>query len=178
MKTFKYTKAKHGSRPMIGIIGGHLNNTNHDALTLAEKVGEHLAKLGFAIVCGGEDGIMEAVCKGAKKHDGVTVAITKSNDKNFRNEYIDYVIPTSLDLAFMNVLVWSSDVIIAFDGRYGTMCELGLILDIGKPLVMLGKHELVRTDKIKTDNFVHYPEYSDESAKEAVRFVVSYFKEI
>jgi uncharacterized protein (TIGR00725 family) len=177
MKAFNYTKAKHDSRPMIGIIGGHLNNTNPYALILAEKVGEHLSELGLAIVCGGEDGCMEAVCRGAKKHKGVTIAITKSNDKQFCNEHVDYVIPTSLDLAFMNVLVWSSDVVIAFDGRYGTMCETGLVLDIGKPLVMLGKHELVRTDKIQSDNFAHYPEYSVESAEKAVQFVISYFKE-
>jgi hypothetical protein len=52
---------------------------------------------------------MENVCKGAKKYGGVTIAITKSNKKGFVNKFIDYEIPTSLDLAFMNVLAWSSD---------------------------------------------------------------------
>src|SRR3989344_7282759 len=137
------------NKPIIGIIGGHLNNTNNLALRLAEITGEELAKRGFAIACGGEDGIMEAVCKGAKKYDGTTIAITKSNKKEDANKYMDYVIPTSLDLAFMNVLAWSSDAIIAFDGRYGTMCEVGLTLDIGKPLVLLGKHELINSNNIK-----------------------------
>ncbi|PJA94663.1 hypothetical protein CO131_00045 [Candidatus Kaiserbacteria bacterium CG_4_9_14_3_um_filter_50_16] len=104
-------------KPIVGIIGGHSHNTNQQALSLAEKTGEQLAKLGITIACGGEDGIMEAICKGAKHCNGTTIAITKSNKKGDANRYVDYVIPTSLDLAFMNVLAWSSDAVIAFDGR-------------------------------------------------------------
>jgi len=159
-------------KPMIGIIGGHSSNTNLQALSLAEKTGEQLAKLGITVVCGGEDGIMEAVCKGAKRHNGVTIAVTKSNKKEDANRYIDYVIPTSLDLAFMNVLAWSSDAVIAFDGRFGTMCEIGLILDIGKPLVLLGKHELIHSEKIDSHSFAHFEEYSDENIQNAIDFVI------
>ncbi len=162
----------HKSKSIIGIIGGHTHNTNAQALKIAEKTGERLAQLGIAIACGGEDGIMESVCKGAKKYGGVTIAITKSNKKGFANKFIDYEIPTSLDLAFMNVLAWSSDAIIAFDGRFGTMCEIGLILDIGRPLALLGKHELINSGKIKAEKFVHLKEYTDENVQKAVEFVV------
>ena len=143
---------------IIGVIGGHLNNTNSEALEMAENMGEKLALNGFAIATGGENGIMESVFKGAKRNNGLTIAITKSNQKHDANEYADYVIPTSLDLAFMNVLAWSSDAVVAFDGKYGTMCEIGLILDIGKPLVLLGKHELIRSNLIKNDNFFIFRE--------------------
>lgn len=162
----------HKSKLIIGIIGGHAHNTNTHALKIAEKTGEKLARLGIAIACGGEDGIMESVCKGAKKYGGITIAITKSNKKGFANKFIDYEIPTSLDLAFMNVLAWSSDAIIAFDGRFGTMCEIGLILDIGRPLVLLGKHELINSEKIKVEKFVHLKEYTNENVQKAVDFVV------
>ena len=161
-------------KPIVGIIGGHAHNTNPQAPLLAEKTGEQLAKLGIAIACGGEDGIMEAICKGAKYYNGTTIAITKSNKKGDANKYVDYVIPTSLDLAFMNVLAWSSDAVIAFDGRFGTMCEIGLVLDIGKPLVLLGKHELIHTEKIKVHNFVHLEEYSDENIQKAINFVIQH----
>lgn len=159
-------------KPIIGIIGGHAHNTNAQALKIAEKTGKKLAQLGIAIACGGEDGIMESVCMGAKKYGGVTIAITKSNRKGFANKFIDYEIPTSLDLAFMNVLAWSSDAIIAFDGHFGTMCEIGLILDIGKPLTLLGKHELINSKKIKAEKFVHLKEYTNENVEKAVEFVV------
>lgn len=159
-------------KTIVGIIGGHSHNTNQQAISLAEKTGEQLAKLGITIACGGEDGIMEAVCKGAKQCCGTTIAITKSNKKEDANRYVDYVIPTSLDLAFMNVLAWSSDAVIAFDGRFGTMCEIGLILDIGRPLVLLGKHELINTEKIMVQNFAHFEEYSDENIQKAIDFII------
>lgn len=54
-------------KTIVGIIGGHAHNTNQQALSLAEKTGERLAKLGITIACGGEDGIMEAICRGAKQ---------------------------------------------------------------------------------------------------------------
>ena len=165
-------KTLHKSKPIIGIIGGNTHNTNTQALTVAEKTGEKLAQLGTAIACGGEDGIMESVCKGAKKYGGTTIAITKSNKKGFANKFIDYEIPTSLDLAFMNVLAWSSDAIIAFDGRFGTMCEIGLILDIGRPLVLIGKHELINSEKINTDKFIHFKEYTDENIQKAIDFII------
>ncbi len=160
-------------KSIIGIIGGHAHNTNIQALKIAEKTGEKLAQLGVAIACGGEDGIMESVCKGAKKYGGVTIAITKSNKKGFANKFIDYEIPTSLDLAFMNVLAWTSDAVIAFDGRFGTMCEVGLILDIGKPLALLGKHELINSEKIETNNFIHFKKYTNENIQKAIDFVIT-----
>ena len=133
-------------KPMIGIIGGHSSNTNPQALSLAEKTGEQLAKLGITVVCGGEDGIMEAVCKGAKRHNGTTIAITKSNKKEDANKY--------------------------FDGRFGTICEIGLILDIGRPLVLLGKHELINSEMIDVHDFAHFEEYSDENIQKAIDFVI------
>ena len=54
------------------------------------------------------------------------------------------------------------------------MCEIGLILDIGKPLILLGRHELINTDSIKHENFLHLKEYSDENIAKAVEFVKKY----
>ena len=143
-------------RKMIGVIGGHSHNTTSKAQELSEKIGYQVASAGYTVLTGGEDGIMESVCKGAKKAGGATIAIMKGNKKSDANPYIDYVIPTSLDLAFMNVLIWSSDCILAFTGRYGTLSELGLILDIGKPLIMIGPNELINTEAITRNNFRHF----------------------
>ena len=54
------------SRRLIAVIGGHLSNTNHEALRVAEYTGRVLADLDLAVICGGEDGIMEAICRGCK----------------------------------------------------------------------------------------------------------------
>lgn len=171
MSNFQEIKTIHGSKPIVGVIGGHAHNTNNKALTIAYKTGVLLAKSGLTVACGGEDGIMEMIAKGAKKAKGTTIAITKSNRKEDANKYIDYVIPTSLDLAFMNVLVWSSDAIIAFDGKFGTMCEIGLALDIGKPTVLLGKHDLINTSDITELYFLHINTYEDDDVNQAIAFI-------
>ncbi len=165
-------KTLHGSRMIVGIIGGHLKNTTPEAVKLAELAGKHLAEKGITIASCGEDGIMESACKGAKNANGTTIAITKGNKKTEVNKYCDYVIPTSLDLAFMNVLAWSSDGVLAFDGRFGTTCEIGLLLDIGKPIVLLGKHELINTSKINSPNCLHLPDYSEENIIKAIDFII------
>lgn len=164
----------HGTKMIIGIIGGHSQNTNNDAMILAEKAGVILAKHGITIASCGEEGIMEAACRGSKSLGGTTIAITKGNKKSDACKFNDYVIPTSLDLAFMNVLAWSSDGVIAFDGRFGTTCEIGLTLDIGKPLVLLGKHELINTNKINVDKCIHLKEYTEENIEKAIEFIIKH----
>ncbi|MFH1946556.1 MAG: hypothetical protein ABIJ23_00135, partial [Candidatus Magasanikbacteria bacterium] len=161
---------------IIGIIGGHFHNTNKQALSIAEKTGEILAKRNLAVACGGEDGIMEAVCKGCKKAGGTTIAIMKGNKKSLANKYIDYVIPTSLDLAFMNVLVWASDGLIAFDGKYGTMSELGLALDIGRPIVALGEHQLINKKDIDSPDFAYYDHYDQKKLTQAIDHLLKMIK--
>ncbi|MHA2135420.1 MAG: SLOG cluster 4 domain-containing protein, partial [Candidatus Thorarchaeota archaeon] len=52
----------------ISVIGG--SNSNESALQMAEQVGEEIAKRGVVLVSGGLGGVMEAACRGAKKHGG------------------------------------------------------------------------------------------------------------
>jgi uncharacterized protein (TIGR00725 family) len=144
---------------IIGIIGGHAQNTTAAALLLSERVGEELGRRGYAIVCGGYDGIMEAACRGCKQAGGTTIGILKGNDPAQANRYIDYAIPTSMDVASNNIIVWSSACIIAFDGRYGTLNEMALALDFGKPLIGVGRQLLLNVSNIDSDSFVHYEGY-------------------
>lgn len=144
---------------MIAAIGGHLSNTNPKAVLLAESFGSSLAQKGFTVICGGEDGIMEAICRGSKAANGTTMAIMKGNKRSDANKYVDYTILTSMDLAFMNVLIWSADGVIAFDGRYGTMSEIGLALDIGKPTIAVGTHKLINLGDVQSPYFAYYPGY-------------------
>ncbi|HEX6719267.1 MAG TPA: TIGR00725 family protein, partial [Pyrinomonadaceae bacterium] len=125
-------------KTIIGIIGGHQHNTTERALLLAERVGAELAHRGFAIICGGYNGIMEAACRGCKEADGTTIGVLKGNDPAAANPYIDYVIATSMDLASNHIIIWSSSAIIAFEGMYGTLTEIALALDTGKPLISMG----------------------------------------
>ncbi len=146
-------------KTLIGIIGGHARNTTPGALLLSERVGAELGRRGFSIVCGGYDGIMEAACRGCKKAHGTTIGILKGNNPSQANRYIDYAIPTSMDVACNNIIVWSSSGIIAFDGRFGTLNEMALALDFGKPLISVGRQRFLNVDNLDSDRFVHYEGY-------------------
>ncbi len=146
-------------RILIGIIGGHSCNTTPEALLLAESVGGEIARRGMGVVCGGEDGIMEAACRGCKQCGGVTIGILKGKCLPADRNYLDYAILTSMDVASNSIIVWSSAGILALDGRYGTLNEIALALDFGKPLISLGTHRYLRTDNIEAERFAHYEGY-------------------
>ncbi|MGH9890382.1 MAG: TIGR00725 family protein [bacterium] len=148
-------------KKIIGIIGGHSHNTTAAALLMAERVGAEAARHGFAIVCGGFDGVMEAASKGCREAGGTTLAILKGNDRTKCNSYIDYPIVTSMDVACNNIVVWTSQALVAFDGRYGTLNEIALALDFGKPLVVVGKPHLLNVGSVDAKNFRYFEGYDD-----------------
>lgn len=151
-----------GPRPVIGIIGGHSHNTSSAAMEFAEAIGAELGRRHLAIACGGFDGIMEAACRGCRGAGGVTLAILKGNDRLAANRYIDYAICTSMDVACNNIIIWSSAGIIAFDGRYGTLNEMALALDFGKPLVTTGRQHLLNVAAVTSEDFRHFEGYDFE----------------
>jgi len=53
---------------IVGVIGS--SKADPDILALAEELGSEIAKRGAAVVCGGLGGVMEAVCRGARKVGG------------------------------------------------------------------------------------------------------------
>lgn len=130
-------------KTVIGIIGGREQNCTPAARDFAEAVGYAIGHRGLAIVSGGEDGIMEAASRGCKRGGGTTIGIMKWNHAQDANPFIDYAIPTSMDLARANPLIWTASGIIAFEGGYGTATEAALALDVGRPLIMTGDYTLL-----------------------------------
>lgn len=165
------------SQLIVGIIGGRNLSTTPDALILAESVGKELGKRGISIVCGGEDGIMEAVCKGCKYAGGVTIGIMKGKERLLANNYIDYPILTSMDLARNNIIVWTASALMAFDGMYGTLTETALALDIGKPLLSMGRQPLIDISKIKSPYFTHFNGYDADRVSDAIDWILRMIKE-
>lgn len=117
---------------IIGIIGG----SSIDAVLYKEAVliGEAIASFKLPVLCGGGGGVMEAVSKGVKKKGGLTVGILP-HSKREANEYIDIPISTGIGFARNAVIVNSSDIIIAIDGKFGTLSEIGFALQFEKPLI-------------------------------------------
>lgn len=146
-------------RTLIGIVGGHLQNTNGDAMNLAEHLGMEIAARGMGVICGGENGIGEAACRGCRRAGGVTIGVLKGNALVGDHPHLDYAILTSMDVASNNILVWSSAGILALDGRYGTLNELALALDFGKPMISLGRQSYLNVSNVDAESFAHYEGY-------------------
>ena len=108
------------------------------------EVGELLAKHGAIVFCGGRGGVMEAVCKGAKKGGGLTVGILPSGKRAEANEYVDIPIPTGIGWARNKIVVKSGQVVIAIGGSYGTLCEIAYALSYEIPVIGLNTWKMVK----------------------------------
>lgn len=143
---------------LIAVIGGHSHNTSRDAEAFATAFGAALARRGYGVVCGGGDGIMEAACRGCVEAGGITVGLLKFNAPEECNPFVKVAIPTSMNVASNNIIIWAASAVLAFEGRYGTLNEIALTLDFGKPLLLLDKAPLLDVSKVNSKNFLHLPD--------------------
>ena len=120
---------------VCGSDGGDAKLSSY-ALAVAETVGMLVARKDGVVVCGGRGGVMEAVCKGAKAEDGVTVGILPG-EKDEANVFVDVAIPTRLGTMRNYVVVNAGDVVIAIGGRWGTLNEITFAMILGKPLILV-----------------------------------------
>jgi len=120
----------------IGVIGGR--SASKQILDDAFIVGREIAKRGAVLVCGGMGGVMESACRGAKEAGGVTIGIIPTNNPNDANPFIDYVIATDMGFARNALIINSVCGVIAINGKFGTLSEVGFALQKGIPVISLG----------------------------------------
>ena len=119
----------------IGVIGG--SDVSPQIAGLAEEVGREIARRGAVLVCGGMGGVMEAACKGAGDEGGLTIGILPGDSRNDANPYVQIPIVTGIGYARNVAVVKSSQAVIAIDGSYGTLTEIGYALQSGIPVIGL-----------------------------------------
>ena len=85
---------------------------------------------------------MEAVCRGAREFDGHTIGILPEADRTAANEYVTTPIATGMGNARNALVVLNGDAAIAIDGSTGTLSEIGLALDYGRPVAGLQTHDI------------------------------------
>ena len=139
------------------------------AQEVAEEIGELIAKKGGVLVCGGHGGVMRAACRGAKKHNGITVGIMPYT-KGEANEFVDIPIPTCIGNIRNYLVVNSGDAVIAIGGRWGTLNEIAFAM-ISKKKLILMKGTGGCVDKIIDKDIMQNIEsnfYIASSAEEAV----------
>ncbi len=129
----------------IAVIGG--SDVSTKLARLAEEVGREIARRGAVLVCGGMAGVMEAACKGASEEDGLTIGILPGDNRKAANPYVQIPIVSGIGYARNVAVVKSAQAIIAIDGSYGTLTEIGYALQAGIPIIGLNTWSLSINDK-------------------------------
>ncbi len=131
----------------IAVIGGH--NCSPDIAKIAESAGREIARMGATLICGGLAGVMQAACKGAKSAGGRTVGILPGHDKSEANPYVDIPIVTGLGYMRNNLVVKNADIVIAIDGKEGTLSEIAFTLQMRKPILGIQTWDIPGVIKVK-----------------------------
>jgi uncharacterized protein (TIGR00725 family) len=121
----------------ISVIGSGDCAEGSEAWGLAEEVGRLLAEAGFAIVCGGRGGVMEAAAAGAAKAGGTAIGIVPWTSTGDANPYCAHVVATGIGYARNVAVVASGEATIAVGGGWGTLSEIGHARSMGRPVVAL-----------------------------------------
>ncbi len=151
----------------IGVIGG--GEVSPEVAAVAEEVGREIARRGAALVCGGLGGVMEAACKGAAEASGLTIGILPGDSRLTANPYVKIPVVTGLGYARNVAVVKSSQAIIAIDGSYGTLTEIGHALQNGIPVIGLNTWSLAIDGK--TDDSIIHAASPKEAVNKAIEIV-------
>ncbi len=124
----------------VSVIGASLCTSRLAAL--AEELGERLAQHGLVVVCGGRDGVMEAVARGAGHSGGVTIGILPDADRASAAADLTFSVCSAMGHARNLSVVASGDVVIAVGGAWGTLSEIALARTVGRPVILLDSWSL------------------------------------
>jgi len=122
-------------RITIGVIGG--SKIAEENRELAYEVGKQIALKGADLICGGLSGTMEEASRGANENGGNVIGFLPGESKDDANSYVTIALPTGMGVGRNMLIVRSSDVLIAFPGSYGTLSEIAMALNLGKPVIHL-----------------------------------------
>lgn len=133
----------------IAVIGAR--DCDSEISDIAARMGRLLAENGYTVICGGLGGVMEAVCKGAKDNNGLTIGILPGNNPGEANPYVDVSIATGMGISRNLIIIRSAVAVIAISGGFGTLSELAFALQLEKPVIGLRTWEVSENVKIATD---------------------------
>ena len=151
----------------IAVIGG--SDCSPEATKLAEEVGSEIARQGAVLVCGGLGGVMEAACRGASREGGLTIGVLPGDSREAANPYVQIPIVTGIGYARTVAVVKSAQAVIAIDGSYGTLSEIGHALQSRIPVIGLNTWSLAINGKV--DNAIVTADNPKDAVNKAVKLI-------
>ncbi|HDY69657.1 MAG TPA: TIGR00725 family protein [Actinobacteria bacterium] len=156
-------------RLYISVIGAGVGDAR--AQELASEVGRRIAGAGAVLVCGGMGGVMEAACRGARQAGGSTLGILPGLDRGEGNPYLDFTVLTGIGHARNLAVASSGDAVIAVGGEFGTLSEIGLARQAGRPVILLDSWQLRRHGALPTG--VSEAASPGEAVEQAIRLAAA-----
>ena len=157
----------------IAVIGG--GDCSPQEARLAEEVGGEIARHGAILICGGLGGVMEAACKGASSEGGLTVGMLPGDNRRAANPYVQIPIVTGIGYARNVAVVKSAQAVIAIDGSYGTLSEIGHALQSGIPVIGLNTWSLSIAGQV--DNSIIPVDNPKDAVNKAMELIKSQYSE-
>jgi len=124
---------------LVGVMGPG-DKASQKAIDMAFTLGNMIAKESWVVLSGGRNaGVMEAVNKGAKSENGLTLGILPISDNSHTSEYVDMTILTGMGSARNNIEILSADalIVVAESMGSGTASEACLAIKSNKPIILL-----------------------------------------
>ncbi len=117
-------------RVPVGVIGPR--EASAEQLAIACEVGAGLAGMGLAVICGGRQGVMQAVCEGVAKEGGISIGLLPEGDPQSANPFATIAVATGIGEARNALIARAALCLVAIGDSYGTMSEVALGLQFGK----------------------------------------------
>ena len=122
-------------RPPVAVIGTReATDAEREA---AFALGAGLADLGLTLLCGGRTGVMEAACAGAASAGGLSIGLLPDDEWQAANRFVTVPIATGIGVARNAIIARAALVLVAVGGGYGTLSEIALALQFGRPVLRL-----------------------------------------
>jgi uncharacterized protein (TIGR00725 family) len=129
---------RESGRPLrvpIGVIGPR--EATDAQLAAALEVGELLGDCRLTVICGGRQGVMQAVCEGAARVGGLSIGLLPETDPAAANPFVSVAIATGIGEARNALIARASFCLIAIGDSLGTLSEVALGRQFGKLVIGL-----------------------------------------
>ena len=122
----------------VAVVGPGDGATARD-IADARSIGALCAARGWIVLTGGRNaGVMAAAAEGAASSGGVSVGVLPGGDRRDAAPSLTASLPTGLGEARNAVLVIAADAVIACGMSAGTLSEIALAMQSGRPVALVG----------------------------------------